>query len=110
MRISDLNSVVCSSELDQSIGKAVVGPAADTDRGAVARRGVAVDEGEVGNGDALARRRVFIAVRIDFHHRIANRTAGALDRDRKSDISLIADVGVKALRLRPGYDPIFYVS
>src|SRR3546814_19684134 len=60
---------------------------------------------DVGSSDL----RVFIAVRIDFHHRIANRTAGALDRDRKLDIALIADVGVKAVVLGAGDDHIFEV-
>src|SRR3546814_5610360 len=71
MRISDWSSDVCSSDL----GEGVVGAAADADRGAVARRGVAVDEGEVRNGHFLTRNRVFIAVRVDFHDRVADRAA-----------------------------------
>src|SRR3546814_18698000 len=95
MRISDWSSDVCSSDL--------------ADGGAVAGRGVTMDEGEVGDGDALARHRIFIAVRVDLPYRVADRAAAALDRDRILDLALIADVLVDAVVLGAGDAHIFDV-
>src|SRR3546814_4795040 len=57
----------------------------------------------------LTRNRVFIAVRVDFHDRVADRAAGALHRDRILDIALVADVGVEAVVFGAGDDHMLEV-